>query len=62
MTADECRDRAEEARRLATESLDPWEREILYKIASQWQLIAVHRATKRHPTILKIVPGKPHTD
>jgi hypothetical protein len=62
MTADECRDRAEEARLLAAGNLDLWEREILFKIASQWELIAVHRATKRHPTVLKIVPGKPHTD
>jgi hypothetical protein len=25
-------------------------------------LIAVHRAVDRRPTILKIVPGKPHSE
>jgi hypothetical protein len=62
MTADECRERAEEARRLAADTHDLWEREILFKIASQWQLLAVHRAVERPPTILKVVPGKPHSE
>jgi hypothetical protein len=62
MNADECRRRAEEATRLATENHDPWEREILFQIASQWQLLAVHRAVERRPTILKVVPGKPHSE
>jgi hypothetical protein len=62
MTADECRQRAEEATRLAAENNDLWEREILFKIASEWQLLAVRRATKRQTTVLKVVPGKPRSD
>ena len=54
--------RADEISRLAADTHDLWEREILFKIASQWQLIAVHRAVERRPTILKIVPGKPHRE
>jgi hypothetical protein len=46
MTADECRQRAEEASRLAADTHDLWEREILFKIASQWQLLEVHRAVE----------------
>jgi hypothetical protein len=62
MTADECRERAEEARRFAADSHDRWESEIQFKIASQWQVLAVHRAVARRPTILKVVPGKPHSE
>jgi hypothetical protein len=59
MTADECRQRAKEAKALAIETLDLWERELLFKIADQWQILAAHRAAKKPHTILKLVPGKP---
>jgi hypothetical protein len=59
MTADECHQRAMEAKALAVETQDLWERELLLKIADQWQLIAAHRVAKRSQTVLKVVPGKP---
>jgi hypothetical protein len=62
MTADEYRARAEEATQFAADTHDLWEREILFKIANQWQLLAVHRAVERRPTTLKVVPGKPHSE
>jgi hypothetical protein len=46
MTADECQQRADEAKALAVETQDLWEREILLRIATQWQLLASHRAAK----------------
>jgi hypothetical protein len=62
MTADECHHRAREAKALAVETQDLWEREMLFKIADQWQLLAAHRAAKKPQTVLKIVPGKSDTD
>ena len=59
MTADEYQERAREAKALAVETQDLWERELLLKIADQWQLIGAHRAAKRSQTVLKVVPGKP---
>jgi hypothetical protein len=46
MTADECQRRADEAKVLAIQTQDLWERELLLRIADQWQLIASHRAAK----------------
>jgi len=62
MTVVEYRARTEEATKFAADTRDLWEREILFKIASEWQLLAVHRAVERRPTILKVVPGKPHSE
>ena len=59
MTADENHERAKEAKALAVETQDLWERELLLKIADQWQLIAAHRVAKRSQTVLKVVPSKP---
>jgi hypothetical protein len=42
-TAETFRHRAEEAKRLAMQSRDVWEREILLRVATQWQLLAAHR-------------------
>jgi hypothetical protein len=58
MTADECHQRAKEAKVLAMQTQDLWEREMLFKIADQWQLLAAHRAAKKPPPDLKLVPGK----
>jgi hypothetical protein len=62
MTADECYQRAKEAKVLAAETQDLWERELLFKIADQWQLLAAHRAAKKSQTVLRLVPGKPDID
>jgi hypothetical protein len=62
MTPDECHQRAKEAKALAVETRDPWEREMLFKIADQWQLLAAHRATKKPEPALKLIPAKPDTD
>jgi hypothetical protein len=56
MTADECHHRAREAKALAVETQDLWEREMLFKISTQWQLVAAHRAKKAQP-VLKLFPG-----
>ena len=45
-TAETYRHRAEEAKRLAMQSRDVWEREILLRVATQWQLLAAHRELK----------------
>lgn len=45
-TADAYRHRAEEAKSLARQSQDVWEREILLRVATQWQLLAAHRDVK----------------
>jgi hypothetical protein len=57
-----CHQRAKEAKALAVETRDLWERELLFKIADQWQLVAARRAAKRSQTVLKLVPGKPAAD
>jgi hypothetical protein len=64
MTPDECHQRAREAKRLAAETQDLWEREMLFKIADQWQLLAAHRtAAKKPQTPPKlVVVGKPPPD
>lgn len=46
MTAEECQRRAEEAKALAAQTQDLWERETLLRIATQWQPLASHRAVK----------------
>jgi hypothetical protein len=61
MTVDEFHDRARKAKRLAAETQDLRERELLLKIADQWQLLAAHRAAKKQ-SFLKLVPGKPDSD
>jgi hypothetical protein len=48
MTADECQRRADEAKTLAAQTQDLWERETLLRIATQWQLIASHRTAKEN--------------
>jgi hypothetical protein len=55
MTVDEFHDRAREAKRLAAETQDRWERELLFKIADQWQLLAARRAAKKPQTAPKLV-------
>ncbi len=46
LTAEECQRRADEAKTLAARTLDLWEREILLRIATQWELLAAHEASK----------------
>ncbi len=48
MTPDECQRRAEEAKALAAQTQDLWERETYLRIATQWQLLAAHRAVKEN--------------
>jgi hypothetical protein len=62
MTADECHQRAREAKALAVETQDLWEREMLFKIGTQWQLVAAHRAAKKAQPVLKLVPGRSIAD
>jgi hypothetical protein len=45
-TVEGYRHRAEEAKNLAKRSQDVWEREILLRVATQWQLLAAHREVK----------------
>jgi hypothetical protein len=54
MTSDECHQRSMEARKLAAETDDLWQRQILFQIAEQWQLISVHRMEKQR------TDGRPH--
>jgi hypothetical protein len=61
MSPDDCRQRAKEAKVLASETQDLWERELLFKIADHWQLVAAHRASKKQ-FVLKLVPGRPPAD
>jgi hypothetical protein len=61
MTADECYQRAREAKALAAETRDLWAREMYYKIADQWQLLAAHMAAKK-PPILTLVRGRSDAD
>jgi hypothetical protein len=62
MTADECHHRAREAKALAVETQDLWEREMLFKIGTQWQLVAAHRAAKKAQPVLKLVPRRSSVD
>jgi hypothetical protein len=57
MTGDECRQRAKEAKTLALATQDLWERGMFFKIADQWELLAVGR--RRKQTVLTLVHGKP---
>ena len=59
MIADECQQRANEAKALAIQTQDLWERELLLRIAEQWQLVAARRAAERSLTVSKVVSGKP---
>jgi hypothetical protein len=60
MTQDECHQRSKEAKALAAGTQDLWERELLFKIADQWQLLAAHRAVKESRAAPKLVlVGKP---
>jgi hypothetical protein len=62
MTPDQCRQRAKEAKALAVETQDLWERELLFKIADQWQLMAAHRAAKASRIAPNLVlVGKPRS-
>jgi hypothetical protein len=49
MTSDECQRRADEAKALAVQTQDLWEREVLLRIATHWHLIASHRVAKESP-------------
>jgi hypothetical protein len=62
MIPEDCHQRTKEAKALAAQTQDLWERELLLKIADQWQLLAAHRAAKKPQVVLKLVPGKPDTD
>jgi hypothetical protein len=63
MTRDDCHQRSKQAKALAAETQDLWERELLFKIADRWQLLSAHRAAKKTPTALKlVVVGKPNAD
>jgi hypothetical protein len=46
MTAKECQHRADEAKIVAMQTHDLWERETLLRIATQWQLLASHKTSK----------------
>jgi hypothetical protein len=46
MTAKECERHADEAKILAIQTQDFWEREILLRVATQWQPLAAHKARK----------------
>ena len=46
MSPDDCHQRAREAKRLAAETEDLWEREMLFKIADEWQQLSEHRAAR----------------
>jgi hypothetical protein len=46
MKSDECQRRSEEAKALAAQTQDLWERETYLRIATQWQLLASHKAVK----------------
>jgi hypothetical protein len=59
MTSDECYQRAKEAKALAAETRDLWEREMYFKIADQWQLLGAHMAAKKpQASFLRIVADK----
>jgi hypothetical protein len=60
MTDDECHERAREAKRLAAETQDLWEREMLFKIADQWRLLEAHSTSKKLRSAPKfiVVAGK----
>ena len=53
MTADECQRRAEEAKALAAQTRDLWEREAFLRVATQWHLIAAHKEDQQAQRIIK---------
>jgi hypothetical protein len=63
MTADDYHQRTKDAKALAVETQDLWERELLFKIAGQWQLLSAHRAAKKQQTAPRlVVVGKASAD
>jgi hypothetical protein len=46
LTAEEYQRRANEAKTLAAQTQDLWERETLLRVATEWQLLAAHQASK----------------
>lgn len=44
LTADECREYAEECKRLGSETDDAFERETLVRITQEWNGLAEHKA------------------
>jgi hypothetical protein len=46
-TSELYRTRAEECRKIATETSDPFEREALLRIAAQWARLADHKGRKQ---------------
>jgi hypothetical protein len=42
----ECQRRADEAETLAVQTQDDWERELLLRVATQWELLAAIRRAK----------------
>jgi hypothetical protein len=46
LTAEEYQRRADEAKTLAVQTQDLWERETLLRVATEWQLLAGHQASK----------------
>jgi len=46
LTAAEYQRRAEEAKILAAQTQDVWEREMLLRVATEWQLLSAHKANK----------------
>ena len=46
ITSRECRRRADEAQTLAAKTQDDWERELLQRITTQWDLLAAIRRAK----------------
>jgi len=46
LTAEEYQRRADEAKTLAAQTQDLWERETLLRVATEWQLLAAHQASK----------------
>jgi hypothetical protein len=47
ITSRECRRRADEAQTLAAQTQDDWERELLQRITTQWDLLAAIRKAKK---------------
>jgi hypothetical protein len=46
LTAEEYLRRADEAKTLAAQTQDLWERETLLRVANEWPLLAAHKAHK----------------
>jgi hypothetical protein len=59
MTSDECRRRAEEAQTLAAQTQDDWERELFQRIATQWQVLAIHKKGKENNAVPAMPPPAP---